>query len=307
MVSLAKGPQYMSQVEFTIDRSGEGAVWYDMSSVEGVSGGITMNYTDASGNAQTDVAIPGKFSGSELRVVPAPGIGFPTVLSDKNVQGSCECESFSPSSNRCNTDACYASCPGPLVDNPCGQHRCREWYARQYEDSSSYCGWLYAEGAQTYCWAMDEWKCVDADCGYGGEGQPRKDCSSRYPEDAPANSYSCGHGGSMPGPNGTQWWTSGAGCEDKLVRGVPTNPAPPILVKRRPHSHQLREFALAPRMMRAGMWRAWAMARIWPPIHVVVVVPVWLLSERPREREPDAAGPAQLLHLHHTPTPPSPG
>jgi len=57
--SLAKGPQYMSQVEFTIDKSGEGSVWYDMSSVEGVSGGITMNYTDELGNTQTDVASMG--------------------------------------------------------------------------------------------------------------------------------------------------------------------------------------------------------------------------------------------------------
>ncbi|CAK0797897.1 unnamed protein product [Prorocentrum cordatum] len=225
--SLAKGPQYMSQVEFTIDKSGEGAVWYDMSSVEGVSGGITMNYTDSSGNAQTDVAVPGRFSGSGLEVVPAPGIGFPTVLSDKNALGPCECQTFSPSSKSCNTDACFAGCPGPLVDNPCGQHRCRAWYAKRYEDPDSYCGWLYAEGAQTYCWAMDEWKCVDADCGYGGKDQPSKDCSSSYPKDAAANTYSCGHGGAMPGPNGTQWWTSGAGCEDKLVGGVPTNPAPP--------------------------------------------------------------------------------
>jgi len=174
-----------------------------------------------------DVAIPGKFSGSELKVVPAPGIGFPTVLSDKNVLGSCDCQSFSPTSESCNNEACYAGCPGPLVDNPCGQHRCRVWYAKQYEDPTSYCGWLYSEGAQTYCWAMDEWKCVDATCGYGGADQPKKDCSSKYPKDAPANTYSCGHGGNMPGPKGKQWWTSGPGCVDKEVQGVPTNPAPP--------------------------------------------------------------------------------
>mmetsp|Transcript_67398 Transcript_67398/g.171061 ORF Transcript_67398/g.171061 Transcript_67398/m.171061 type:complete len:517 (+) Transcript_67398:145-1695(+) len=226
-VSIAKGPMYMSEVEFTIEASGKGAVWYDMSSVEGVSGGITMNYTDDAGNMQTDVAVPAKFQGTTLQVVLAPGIGFPTVLSDKNRLGSCTCNEWDIDSPECNSDACFAGCPGSLVDNPCGQHRCRKFYAKLYQDSSSYCGWLYAAKAQTYCWAMDEWQCFDATCGYGGAGQPEADCSSKYPKGAAANSYSCGRGMNMPGgKEGELWWSNGAGCKDKMVNGVPTNPSP---------------------------------------------------------------------------------
>merc|ERR1740138_1271249 len=151
-ISLAKGPMFMSEVEFTIQPSGSGAVWYDMSSVEGVSGGISMTYTDDFGHTQTDVATPGPFEGNALRVVHAPGIGFPTVLSDKNQLGVCNCLTWDPLSEVCNSNACYAGCPGALVENACGQHRCRAFYAAQYEDRTSYCGWLYSQRAQTYCW-----------------------------------------------------------------------------------------------------------------------------------------------------------
>jgi len=227
IVSMAKGPQFMSEVEFTIEASGTGAVWYDMSSVEGVSGGITMNYTDDHGATQTDVAVPGRFHGTALKVVPAPGIGFPTVLSDKNTLGACMCNVWDVDSKDCNSDACYAGCPGSLVDNPCGQHRCRTFYAKKYEDRTSYCGWLYAEKAQTYCWAMDEWVCTDATCGYGGPDQPKEDCSSELPDGAAANTYSCGHGTNLPKGNSSGFfWSEGPGCEDKMVKGVPTNPAP---------------------------------------------------------------------------------
>lgn len=227
-MSIAKGPQYMSQVEFTIEPNGKGAVWYDMSSVEGVSGGITMNYTDDDGKTQIDVAIPGPFQGSLLKVVPAPGIGFPTILSDKNTLGACSCDVWSKDSNECNTDACYAGCPGNLVDNACGQHRCRLYYANQYKNPETYCGWLYQSRAQTYCWAMDEWQCVDDTCGYGGLDQPKADCSSKLPKNAAANTYSCGHGSNLPtGEKGELYWTTGPGCKDKMVEGVPTNPAPP--------------------------------------------------------------------------------
>jgi len=227
IVSMAKGPQYMSEVEFTIEKSGKGAVWYDMSSVEGVSGGITMNYTDNHGATQTDVAVPGKFKGNALKVVPAPGIGFPTVLSDKNTLGACVCDVWDVDSKECNSDACFAGCPGSLVDNPCGQHRCRTFYAKKYKEASSYCGWLYDEKAQTYCWAMDEWQCTDETCGYGGEDEPKADCSSKLPADAAANTYSCGHGTNLPSGNSSKlFWTKEAGCVDKMVKGVPTNPAP---------------------------------------------------------------------------------
>lgn len=39
-----------------------------------------------------------------------------------------------------------------------GQHRCRQWYAASYASVESYCGWLFSNHAQTYCWAMDDSK-----------------------------------------------------------------------------------------------------------------------------------------------------
>lgn len=222
--SMAKGPRFMSEVEFTIQESEQGQIYYDMSSVEGVSGGITMNYTDDLGREQTAVAVPGKFQGDKLQVVTTPG--FPTVLSDKNVLGSCDCPTWDPNDVQCTTEACFASCPGALVDNACGQHKCRVFYAQKYTDPRSYCGWLYEQKAQTYCWAMDEWFCVDETCGYGAADQPKADCSTELPKGAAANTYSCGHGASQLGVNGTILWVNGSGCVDKLVEGVPTNPAP---------------------------------------------------------------------------------
>eukprot|EP00439_Symbiodinium_sp_Y106_P069512 s1754_g11.t5 len=184
--SLSMGPQYQSQVEFTnlgADR---------------VSGGVTMNYTDGNGKKTDVVALPGKFTGSLLKIQPAPGIGFPTVLADKHVYGECNCPVFSPENPSCNTDACYTGCPGSLADNPCGQHRCRQWYAKSYETSESYCGWLYANNAETYCWAMDEaWRSC------------------------------CGHIKNQPAYPSGVWWTHAVGCTDKLVQGVPTNPILP--------------------------------------------------------------------------------
>lgn len=56
---LSAGPQYQSQVEFTITN----VVSWDLTSVEGVSGGITMNYTDADDDETDVVAIPAKFEG----------------------------------------------------------------------------------------------------------------------------------------------------------------------------------------------------------------------------------------------------
>ena len=53
------GPMYQSQVEFTITS----VVSWDLTSVEGVSGGLTMNYTDSYDVKEDVVAIPGKFKG----------------------------------------------------------------------------------------------------------------------------------------------------------------------------------------------------------------------------------------------------
>ena len=50
---------YQSQVEFTITT----VVSWDLTSVEGVYGGLTMNYTDQEGQTENVVAIPPKFKG----------------------------------------------------------------------------------------------------------------------------------------------------------------------------------------------------------------------------------------------------
>jgi len=222
--SLAKGPMYQSEVEFTIQQSETGQIFYDMSSVEGVSGGITMNYTDRNGAVQYDIAMPEQPPSGVLQIVPAPQAGFPTVLSDKNLHNApCVCTKYDPSDPACNTASCLAGCPGALVDNPCGQHACRAYYAKQYSNPASYCGWLYAQKAETYCWAMDEWLCTKETCGWGGVDQP---ASCDDVEGLQANTYSCGHGTRLLGKNGTTWWGNRAGCVDKLVNGVPTNPAP---------------------------------------------------------------------------------
>lgn len=229
-MSLAKGPMYQSQIEWTIAEDGQGPVSYDLTSVEGVSGGISVSYIDSSGQNSTSSAVPRR--PTKLQAVDAPGLGFKTILADKHtVAGTCNCDVFSPQNASCNTDACYAGCPGALVNTACGQHRCRAWYAGKYADANSYCGWLYANGAQTYCWAMDEWMCSDSSCGYGGLDEPNQACTSPMPAGAEPNSYSCGHtasGQGLPdGHGGLYWSKSGAGCHDKLVNGVPTNPQPP--------------------------------------------------------------------------------
>lgn len=224
-MSVAKGPQYMSQIEWTIQQSGQGNVWYDLSSVEGVSGGISMDYMDEDGNLQTAIAEPARFNGSVLRVESAPGIGFPTVFADKHHYGACNCSTYSSTNEACHADSCLAGCPGSIVNDACGQHHCRKWYAERYASTSSYCGWLYGEGAQTYCWAMDEWVCTDVTCGYGAAGQPAADCSD-LPQGAEPNTFSCGHGTNIKGSTGQTWWSNGEGCSDKSVGGVPTNPSP---------------------------------------------------------------------------------
>lgn len=188
-----------------------------------------MSYVDSSGVTTSANAVPAK--PSKLQAVEAPGFGFMTILADKHtIVGTCECDVFSPTNAACNTDACYAGCPGSLVNSVCGQHRCRMWYAEKYADITSYCGWLYTNGAQTYCWAMDEWQCKDTSCGYGAADEPNQECTSSMPSDAAANTYSCGHmsqGTSLPdGKGGSYWGNSGPGCHDKLVNGVPTNPQP---------------------------------------------------------------------------------
>ncbi|CAK9023897.1 unnamed protein product [Durusdinium trenchii] len=223
--SLSMGPMYQSQVEFTITT----VVSWDLTSVEGVSGGLTMNYTNNNGQAEDVVAIPGKFKGSQLSITKAPGAGFPTVLADKHRFGACACTQYSPTLASCNNDACFTGCPGALADNPCGQHRCRQWYAKSYETDESYCGWLFSNDAETYCWAMDEWQCTDPSCGYGGIDQPNQDCSDVLQDPnvgSRANVYSCGALKDQKATHGL-WWEHGVGCVDKKVRGVPTNPIVP--------------------------------------------------------------------------------
>lgn len=231
--SLSKGMLYQSQAEFTVLTK---LVSYDITSVEGLSGGLVMTYTDDAMHVSSAECLPNAPVGNQLQIVSAEDVGFPTILSDKNqpsVPGGpppseeCVCTVYHPDDPACNTPACYAACPSVLGDNPCGQHRCRKFYAEQYANPFSFCGWLQAEFAQAYCWAFDEYRCVDILCGYGGPSEPADSCADVETFDQAKklpNIYSCGMD-TIQGPAG-MWWPDGPKCFPKSVKNVPTNPIP---------------------------------------------------------------------------------
>lgn len=262
--STSTGPKYQGQFEFTIAISSPdtadntATVSFDLTFVEGFSGGLAMGYERPDKVGITVNATPARPSpSSRAQIVQAPdGHGFPTVLSDKWTEnGTCldTCNpegSFQKDPKACGVDKCLAACPAGLSKNACGQNACRRYFARQYQDPTSFCRWLYDEEVQGYCWAMDEWMCVGTkessilNCGFGGKNQPALDlsldypCTSAFPPDAigdDANDWACGNtvGPAMkvPWPAGNPWWPTEQGCIDKKVKDAagaeePTNPQP---------------------------------------------------------------------------------
>jgi hypothetical protein len=201
---LSRGPEICTMGEFTITN----VVSYDLTFVDGVSHGLRMIWKPAEGSNVEVQCVPKKPRALQSRNT----FGFNTIPSDKHTSTEPE-----------------AGCASNLADTVCGQHKCRKWYAKQYENPDSYCSWLESNNCQGYCWAMDEWKCTDASCGYGGVGQPT-DCQLFENQPKPPyfpNTYSCGHGTNLPGPDGNTYWSQGPGCTDKDVSGAPTNPILP--------------------------------------------------------------------------------
>jgi hypothetical protein len=210
---MSKGPNRISQAEFDISRT----LFYDITNVEAVSSGLKMTWKpiDTQDMYKAE-CVPRK--PKQLQVQNP--FGFNVVSSDKYTAVGAE-------------DTILAGCPESLVENAAGQHLCRKFYAEKYTDPDSYCGWLEENKCQAYCWSMDEWKCTDETCGYGGENQPKnvelnadltvKD-PNNIPNDFPANTYSCGKDTDLqiPGGNKTDTWWPKQGCKDKTVDGKPT-------------------------------------------------------------------------------------
>ena len=177
-------------------------------------------------------------AGGEAKIYKSPAYGgFNVVLADKHQKGNeqCNCHHYNgrPSYRdpQCDTNACYAGCPGSLADDPWGQHQCRKYYAKKYQNHGSYCKWLEDQGCQGYCWAMDEWVCLTPNCGYNGPGQPAEnDATINYMRSTgkPPNFWQ----GTMPQPamGGGEWWS---GCNDQNGNANCGNKAKKIMI----HGH----------------------------------------------------------------------
>lgn len=255
---ISQGPQFQGAAEFTIKPDRQGVVSFDITYVEGVSGGLSMSYED-------DGQVTGQIRKTTVQAAPErpdaskypslkrepTNFGFMTLKSDKN-RGKADCAKCNytwpygkdgKGQAGCPDDGCLAGCPPSIANDPCGQHACRVYYAYLYAHGASYCSWLKDQKAQAYCWAMDEWVCNTTSCGYGGPNQP-KNCQAlpefksnvwgKEGKAAWSNSYSCGHTAKYQYPttptngSGEHWWENATtqGCEDKTVDGQPTNPQP---------------------------------------------------------------------------------
>ena len=77
-------------------------------------------------------------------------------------------------------DCCLSSCPLPSQDKGgINQHYCRKWYHENSKKPTSYCKWLQQKNndktySSAYCWALDEWKCTDDNCGWSDTQQVDK-------------------------------------------------------------------------------------------------------------------------------------
>jgi len=220
--SMGKGPAYISQVEFTALTKSNGVpiLSTDLTAVEGISYGVEMTYEDEKKVEQfNNKCVPNApLKGWEAKIFNAPYYGgFNVVLADKHMHENCGCHDYKgkPSFKdpECDTESCYAGCPGALANDPWGQHMCRVWYAEKYSKKGSYCSWLQDEGCQGYCWAMDEWVCTGTNCGYGAKNQPANDDDTiEYIRNSqkPPNNWQ----GTMPmkAKDGSEWWP---GCNDR--------------------------------------------------------------------------------------------
>jgi len=95
-------------------------------------------------------------------------------------------------------DCCMAGCPTTTIN----QHFCRKWYKQKELDNTSYCNWLQKKTgnnnrmSNSYCWAYDEFKCTDNNCGWDNKAGLAK-CIDQYDQTDASNRCSCLEHGSV--------------------------------------------------------------------------------------------------------------
>ena len=242
----AHGPHRAIQAEFTIDPS---VIYYDISAVEGVSSGITLEHKlPGAASTVTSCNPPEPHRSVYPSLAVATDGSFPTVLATKYTETD-------PYKQK------LAACGSELADTACGQHRCRVYYAQAYQSGTSYSSWLTDAGAHAYTWALDEWMCKDVSCGWKGGntpaqlsndglgspattdyGPPADNCTVPNQWNVSSNNvlwasniYSCGFQPSLAPPSSwlaapdasqvspdgaTTWWSAETGAYKKTVGGV---------------------------------------------------------------------------------------
>jgi hypothetical protein len=146
-----------SLIEWTI---GESHIYYDISAVEGLCGGYSMSWFPDNKKSPKS-----EFTDVTCRV---PGSG--NLASDKekfylediNADEICVPGTKNP--------ACLAACP---FKKGADKMACHNWIKKTSYDSGGYCGKLYDNKCQAYCWAYDEMMCPSGDtCTYDRNGNP---------------------------------------------------------------------------------------------------------------------------------------
>jgi hypothetical protein len=189
-------PIKQTQFEFTFDNTNQ--LYFDVTFVEAVSEGGIMAYYNRNGSQfQTTPAV-------YANAVPSSPDGYSVVRGVNAVTGA----NIVLSNKWTETDPVkkyLAACPSEIIipgviesgailaDTPCGQHRCRTYYKQLYDTRRSYCNWIHDQ-ADAYCWALDEWQCLDASCGYGGVNQPAQLTNNGLGTLTTPNGYYSGNG-----------------------------------------------------------------------------------------------------------------
>lgn len=255
---IPRGPQRESIGEFTLDDS---FMNFDVSYVDGVSSSVIMKFesADQSGNKIADVTV-----GKEFTIPTSLPLqtfaGYPKIFADKFTAPETE---WSGASGTGLTERELAECAGGedtkvnSKDKPQNQNLCRRWFYNKIQNGTpdnSFCNWIRdttangGNGIAAYCWAYDEWKCTDANCGYQPFSLSSGTAENVLPYYSlpdlqgfvaglssdgkpPVNVYSCGflQDGEQgrPAKDGyginEKWWYDGTpqpGCEENLTNGI---------------------------------------------------------------------------------------
>lgn len=252
---IPKGPQRESIGEFTLDAS---FMNFDVSYVDGVSSAVIMRFesADQSGNIIADQTVGKEITTEPTGLAVQEFAGYPKIWADKFTAPEIE---WTGAPGTGITERQLAECPGgdavvKSKDKPNNQNLCRKWFYDKINDPGStihnnYCKWIRegaagGTGIPAYCWAYDEWKCKNANCGYQPFGNsvadnvlpyynlPNLEGFVKSQPDNPVNVYSCGFlqpaEEGRPAPSGFgksgKWWfessTQQGGCEENLTDGI---------------------------------------------------------------------------------------